>query len=452
MAATALMSHPSPTFTVHSRLGRGGMGEVFHATMSRDGRDEPVALKRMRVEVAETPEGLKQFEREARICALLEHENVVGLRAFGKDAQGPYLALEYVDGVSASQLLAASDALPAAVVWQIALDLTRGLDAAHRPGREVIHRDLSPDNVLVAFSGVTKVGDFGIAKLAGGTSFTTTGAVKGKYGYLAPELFDGGEADVFSDRFALAATLYKLWCGVGAFKGRTEAELLRAVLSSEPAKLSSLRGGVPEGIEAWIHAALSKEREKRPPLASLLTALEAVAGGRAAVAAFLEQCFPGKQRPGVEEVLARGTVSVMAPPPKRRARWPIALAVPVLIIAATGAYLATRPAPPVVVQAPPPAPVAAPEPTPQPEPEPEPAPAPAPTPTPTKGSLWVKVKPWGRVFVDGKLRGTTPLAPLSLPPGAHQVLVVNEELKAKKTYSVDVRGGKTTELKVVLKE
>ncbi|MBL8952234.1 MAG: serine/threonine protein kinase, partial [Myxococcaceae bacterium] len=265
------------------------MGEVFQATLSRDGIDEPVALKRMRAEVAETPDGLKQFEREAQICALLEHENIVGLRAFGKDEKGPYLALEYVDGVSASQLLAASDALPPGVVWQIALDLTRGLNAAHQPGRAVIHRDLSPDNVLVAFSGITKVGDFGIAKLAGGTSFTTTGAVKGKYGYLAPELFDGAEADVFSDRFALAATLYKLWCGVGAFKGRTEAELLRAVLSAEPAKLSTLRGGVPEDVEGWIHAALQKDRAARPELAPLLAALEKVAGGRDAVARSLEQ-------------------------------------------------------------------------------------------------------------------------------------------------------------------
>ncbi|MBL8957635.1 MAG: PEGA domain-containing protein, partial [Myxococcaceae bacterium] len=173
------------------------------------------------------------------------------------------------------------------------------------------------------------------------------------------------------------------------------------------------------------------------------------------VARSLEQWFPGKQRPGVEEVLSRGTVSVRAPAPMPRVLWAL-LVVPVVIISAAATWWKMRPfeAPPaptptpvVAVPAPEPAP-----PTPEPEPEPEPEPAAPAKPAAAKGQLWVKVKPWGRVFVDGKLRGTTPLAPLPLPNGAHQVLVVNEELKAKKTFSVDVRGGKTTELKVVLSE
>lgn len=437
------------------------MGEVHLATMEQGGQTQTVALKRMRVEVAETPAALQQFEREARICALLSHENIVGVRAFGKDAAGPFLALEYVEGRPASQLLRAyealGDVLPAAAVLQLALDIASGLDAAHRQQPAVIHRDISPDNVLVAFSGVAKVGDFGIAKLSGGTSFTTTGAVKGKFGYMAPELFDGHEADTSTDAFALAATVYQLWCGVTPFRGRTEAEMLRSVLSADPVPMSTLRPGVPEPVEKWVHQTLAKDRAARPAgFSGLISALREVAGGREAVAACMTRAFPNRELPAQPEpdALERGTKAVPAPLPKRRARWPWGLLALPVVAAAAFWLRPVEPKPaPVATVVPPPAPVvvepppAAPAPAPVPE-----APEPAPVVKATKGSLRVKVKPWGQVFVDGRLFGVTPLAPISLSTGSHQVIVVNEKLNEKKASTVEVRAGKTTELKVVFGE
>lgn len=304
MSSVDSPSAPPARFTLHHRLGMGGMGEVHLATMERNGRVELVALKRMRADYLNHPEHLQQFEREASICSALAHETVVAMRAYGQDAQGPYLALEYVHGRSASALLGAflkvNKHLGMDACLSIAHDVARGLHYAHSVSSEelgqrgLVHRDVSLDNVLVSYEGIAKLADFGIAKLQGMTSVTRTGTVKGKYGYMAPELFEGHPADTLTDVFAFAASLFRLVCGVAAFSGRSDAELMRAVLTAQAPRAASLRPEMPSAVDEWIHRALSKERSERPrDLSQIIELLGSMLGrGRTAVCEAMSEAFP----------------------------------------------------------------------------------------------------------------------------------------------------------------
>jgi serine/threonine protein kinase len=398
------MSAPAPSFEVAVRLGSGGMGDVFLARMSGPAAPEWVALKRIRREVADDPQLLLQFEREARICALLRHENVVGVRAYGTDGAGPYLALEYVAGTSAAKLVKAYAArglhvpLPAAA--SILSDAARALAYAHQaplgPGQVgLIHRDVTPDNVLVGRDGVAKLSDFGIAKVMGSTSLTRTGTVKGKFAYMAPELFDGQEADASADIFALAATAYFLLCGVPPFGGRTEAEVLRSVLSSVPPRPSTLRDGIPAALETWVCAGLDKQAPARQGLAGLASAVESAALSRQSVIEALAALPEGELGFPTHQGLARPATAAMGAPsprPRRRRGWVVAAAAAALAgVAGTGVAVrlgAAHPAAPTEVSpsAPVPAPVA-PVLTPPPAASLPPVVAPTPNPSPSPAAV-----------------------------------------------------------------
>jgi hypothetical protein len=508
----------APRFEVTARIGSGGMGDVFLARMEGTGSGEWVALKRIRREVADDLQLQLQFEREARICACLAHENVVALRAFGRDDAGPYLALEYVDGTSAAKLVKAFRAraqhLPLPAAMSIARDAGSGLLYAHgAPLQEgqvgLIHRDVTPENVLLSRSGVAKLTDFGIAKAVGGTSLTQTGTVKGKFAYMAPELFEGRDADPSTDVFSFAATLYFLLTGVAPFRGHTEAEVVRSVLTSVPPRVSSLREGVPPAIDAWIAGALSKRRSERGDLGAFLqdsVALVASApeGGRRAVAQALKTFPEGEwTTPAPSGSLRPPTQRVVALPAGVRGRAITLGAACAVLALAVGVAVNRRTPPPEAPVAVPAAPVPVPPPTPLASSEPpvesptsvrsppvrapevrSPSPhrasgkraasarevvsgsgasavagAPRPPESPSavaspppvqEGKVWIKVHPWAHVFFDGKARGTTPLEAFSSAPGEHSVILVNEELKVRRSEHVTVTPGETTELRLDL--
>lgn len=277
------------------------MGDVFLARARVDLEEQWVAIKRVHPGLLQQPGIRERFEREAEICGLLQHPNIVALRAHGADRSGPYLAFEFVKGASAATLIQWSAAngrqLPVRTVLLIARDCARALDHAHRQASRgdhrapVIHRDVSPDNVLVSEEGVAKLSDFGISQLVGRTTIGS-GSLKGKIGYLAPELFRGGDASCASDVFSFCVTLFELLCGVLPFRGRHDAELITAVLSAQPPELQRLRPELPGTVASWIHAGLGKMPAERPPdFSALLSALESALGpDEAAARAELAAC------------------------------------------------------------------------------------------------------------------------------------------------------------------
>ncbi len=462
---------PAARYSHLAVLGRGGMADVYLAR-SRGG--ELVALKRLRDASQLTEEYRVQLKREADISALLQHPNVVRFKDSGEDATGPYLALEYVEGVSAGALLrgveAAGGPLELDGAYSLTADVAAGVAYAHgldtASGRGVVHRDLSPGNVLVNLDGVARVADFGIARLADHTRLTSTGAVRGKLAYMAPELFHGDAASFASDCFALGCMAFELFTGVKPFRGVTDAELMNALLNGEPARLSALRPRVDPKVADWVQRSMAREPSARPTAEQLHSLATAALQGRKAegeraLAAWVKRLAP--------PVASQSAPEVAPPKPPSRRLVIIAAAACVALVSAGAAARWLRTSEPAAepVAAVAPAPIAAPpEPEPQPQPEvapepaePEPAAEPlappvarrrsakvkaAPKALPKEGRLKVEVSPPAVVFVDGRRVGEAPLAPFSLPPGEHVVLVVNRAQGLSQSRSVGVRAGETT--------
>jgi eukaryotic-like serine/threonine-protein kinase len=354
------------SFDVRAPLGVGGFGEVSLALMKKDGDAQYVALKRIRADLLEQQDYLMQFEREAKICAHLDHPHVVKQVAFGHDDDGPYLALEYVNGRPASAIDAEyerrGEAMPLAVALAISRDAARGLSYAHGlvvgADRGLIHRDLSPDNILVAYDGTAKLSDFGIARAMGQTRMTTQGGVKGKLGYMSPQILDGEDADVRSDLFAFAATMYRLLCGQHAFDGKTEAELIRNVLKCKPARLDGLCD-VPADVNEWVMACLQKRPQARPEsVRPVLKMLEAHCQsrpdeGRGDVKACMRALWPTQAGVSVQQLAAQATALKQArPTAKSPVRFVLAAALLVLTLAATATALLFSGADPTLARPP----------------------------------------------------------------------------------------------------
>jgi serine/threonine protein kinase len=273
------------------------MADVFLARdTARGGR--LVALKRLRVGDQDTR---THFTREARIGALLSHPNVVRVEDAGEDEEGLFIALEFVDGVSASRLLRffahQRAALPLELWFVLARDIAAGLHYAHTVRLKgitagVLHRDLSPDNVLVSLEGVARLSDFGLAYVEGDTRLTRTGTVKGKVAYLAPELFESAAPSIATDVYAMGVMLFRLASGVAPFRGSNDGELILNILRGERPMLSALRPDLPGPIAAWVQQSIGQRAAERPPLSALLELLPEVpanAPPRAALAQAVEE-------------------------------------------------------------------------------------------------------------------------------------------------------------------
>ncbi len=330
-------------FTELHPLGAGGMGEVQLARMDGDAGGELVALKRIRSEQAQDPSYLEQFQREARLSAKARHPNVVGLRDFGTDERGPYLALEYVHGRSAAAVLRRlkqrGQALPLDAALALAADAGRALAYLHGGMLDVpvIHRDISPDNLLLGYDGRVRLSDLGVARAIGGTHLTQTGALRGKLRYFAPELFEAKPADARSDVFALGVTLFELVVGIAPFTGNSDADLMYAILNARPPRAQQLRPDLPVGLAQWIDGALARAPDARPEGAQLDAAC-ASPGGAAALTALLHSLFPPGEdaalaqleRTVLEERAKTGTAARV--PPRRRMGRVAALGIALLVV------------------------------------------------------------------------------------------------------------------------
>ncbi|MBS2030480.1 MAG: protein kinase [Deltaproteobacteria bacterium] len=261
-------------YQVLAKIAAGGMAEVYLTrTQGLAGFSKVAAVKRILPHVAQNPEFMQLFVNEANLCLQLSHPNIVETLEFSQDGDSYFLAMEYVDGATLRDLLrAAADKgqrLPMGVALKIISLTLEGLGYAHalrdNAGKlqNVVHRDISPHNVLVARSGAVKVADFGIAKAASVPSLTKTGQVRGKVRYMSPEQINVGPLDSRSDLFAVGITLFEVLTGHRPFAGESEAEAMVSITNEPPTPLSQYLPQVPEGLQAVLDRALAKNPADR---------------------------------------------------------------------------------------------------------------------------------------------------------------------------------------------
>jgi eukaryotic-like serine/threonine-protein kinase len=242
-------------YAVDALLARGGMADVYRAHDRLV--DRPVALKMLRAGTAED----HRFDVEARLLARFKHGNLIRLLDAGQSDGAPYLVLELVEGPTLADRLRGG-ALDSTEVRHIGSDIARALAYVHAGG--VIHRDVKPSNVLLSPDGRALLGDFGVARLAGGTRLTATKAIVGTVAYLAPEQLDGGEVTTAADVYALGLVLMEALSGEPAFRG-THREVLAARLARNP----SMPPGVPRHWVPLLSAMTRRDPAARPDAADV---------------------------------------------------------------------------------------------------------------------------------------------------------------------------------------
>ncbi len=271
-------------------LGAGGMGEVYRARDQSLGRE--VALKLITEEQGADAEHIRRFQQEARAAATLNHPNILGIYRLGATDEGtPFVVSELLQGETLRQRLG-SGAVPVRKAVDYALQISRGLAAAHDRG--IIHRDLKPENLFLTRDGIVKILDFGLAKLrpvpGAGSSLsqsslptiaqTEAGLIVGTIGYMAPEQLRGQPVDTRCDIFSFGAVLYELISGRRAFQGGTPADILSAILKEDPPELNGMVRDLPAGLGAMVHRCLEKNPADRYQSArDLAFNLEMLAGG-----------------------------------------------------------------------------------------------------------------------------------------------------------------------------
>ena len=266
-------------YQVRSRIAHGGMATVYLATDTR--LDREVALKVMHAELARDTGFVNRFIDEAKSVARLSHPNIVAVFDQGSDGQHLYLAMEYVPGLTLRALIAERGWLPYAEALRIMDPILSGLAAAHRAG--MVHRDVKPENVLLATDGRVKVVDFGLARAQAGARHTRTGQVIGTVAYIAPEQVTGGETDFRTDVYAAGVMLFEMLTGQQPYRGESPLAIAYAHVNSDVPPPSTLVGGVPPALDHLVRAATSRDPRLRPGSAEeFLRAARSVAGGEAA--------------------------------------------------------------------------------------------------------------------------------------------------------------------------
>jgi serine/threonine-protein kinase len=262
-------------YELEERIGIGGMAEVFRACrIGPGGFAKQVALKRVLPDLGRDPQFVRMFLEEARLQAQLSSPGLIQVFDFGEQAGTYFMVMEYVDGADLGALLAAvgplEPGLGAYLGRQLCgalADVHRATDATGQP-LGIVHRDVTPGNILLSRDGHVKLGDFGVAKARARSVRTERGAIKGKLAYLSPEQVRGDEVDARTDVYGLGLVLFEVLTGSRYLDGASDAELLRAAGRPVFRAPSAVRPGIPPVLDDVLRRALAVEPERRYPSAS----------------------------------------------------------------------------------------------------------------------------------------------------------------------------------------
>ncbi len=275
-------------YTLLRRLARGGMAEVFiarHKSTQHEGATAPgrvVAIKRILPHLLDDISFVRMFQNEAELAARLSHPAIVDIYDFGKVEEHFYIAMEFIDGVHTGDLIvrAAQIPMPAALVARIGADASAGLHYAHQrrddngQPLQLVHRDVSPPNLLVSYDGKLKLLDFGIAKAVNTIEQTRSGVVKGKFAYMSPEQTMGQALDGRSDVFSLALVMWELLAGRGAVTRDDQILAMQTIRDGRVPAIESVRSDVPKALASALKSALQKSPDSRPNALEFSASLE----------------------------------------------------------------------------------------------------------------------------------------------------------------------------------
>jgi serine/threonine protein kinase len=261
----------STRYEITERLATGGMAEIYKGkVIGADGFEKVVVIKRILPEYTQDPDFVGMFVREAKLSTLLNHPNIVQVFDLGKHGDEYFITMEYVDGPNLHATAVRSFKMgykpfPLRECLFVMAEVCKGLDYAHRKcGADgqplgIIHRDVSPPNILLSFDGTVKVADFGVAKARDQAVRTRTGVLKGKFGYMSPEQASGKPLDRRSDVFSLGVVLWELLAGKRLFKGQTPLLTVERVVRCEVPLLASFFPEIPPEVDALVAQALARD-------------------------------------------------------------------------------------------------------------------------------------------------------------------------------------------------
>jgi serine/threonine-protein kinase len=497
-------------YSLLERLGGGGMAEVFRARLfGPQGFKKDVALKLILPQFSDEPDFVRMFIHEANLVASLEHANIVRVHEFDQVDGRYYIAMELVDGRDLRTILSQTRELgrriQIAEALVIVLGVCNGLASAHgeyTPGSEgVVHRDVSPHNIILSKAGEVKITDFGIAKLASTAGFTKTGVVKGKISYMSPEQARGKTVDARSDVFALGCILWELLTGRRLFSGENDAAILDNLLNGDIRVPSRYNEQVPEELDSIALKALQRDLDARYDKASSMARdLERVLAGfveldrNRLIAELVQSLFaessdatgmmPAVASDGDQPIEPAGpvaqTLSEQKQPdeceqvfsqkvetePLSKSKLLVSkksllvLSAVMVVVVGIGLIVWTSDSTPIVEPKDPVLPDVIEKPSviqqvvdepklktgPKPKPEQKSEPKTKPKPRVKQtGRLSINVIPWGHIYWKDKYLGQSPIENVKMPVGKHRLRIVNKNLGISRSYSVVIRSRKTTE-------